>query len=69
MTKRVAVALIALGVALGGCSDGARDRAAPPAPTQPEPPVVPVDWTDPGLAADLGAGWTARRCEGDAPLL
>lgn len=28
-----------------------------------------VDWTDPALDADLGGGYRARHCEGDAPLL
>ncbi|MGH9038043.1 MAG: hypothetical protein ACRD0O_19975 [Acidimicrobiia bacterium] len=51
------------------------DDAATPGPVTttsaptPDPPVVIVDWQAPGLDVDLGEGFRARHCEGDAPVL
>lgn len=72
-------ALAALAVVVLAACD---DATASPTPTTPTPPVVSpvpsdgeapapgsVDWDDPDASVDLGDGWTASRCEGEAPLI
>lgn len=64
-TKRplLLASLLAM-LVIAGCGD---------APATPEPvtdPSVPqIDWSDPGVIAELPGGWTVHACEGDAPLL
>jgi hypothetical protein len=67
--RRLAAVLAAvLLFACGGWHD--YDAPAPPATstTTTAAPVV-VDWEAPALDVDLGDGFRARHCEGDAPLL
>ncbi len=60
---------MAAGVLFSACGGG-DDTAAPrPAPTTTTSPSVVVDWEAPALDVDLGDGFRARHCEGDAPLL
>jgi hypothetical protein len=70
LTRRAA--LVAAAVLLSACSGGAGDDARPsPASTTSTTAVaaVTVDWEALALDVDLGDGFHARHCEGDAPLL
>ncbi len=63
------------GALLSACTGGGNGDARPPpasvtsttATTAPAP--VSVDWSALALDVDLGDGFHARHCEGDAPLL
>jgi hypothetical protein len=65
----VAAAAVLL-LSLSACGG---DHAAAPGPvtttSAPAPESLIVDWESPGLDVDLGGGFRARHCEGDAPLL
>jgi hypothetical protein len=65
-----AVLLTVVLLSLSAC--GGDDAASPrPATTTsaPAPESLIVDWEAPGLDVNLGAGFRARHCEGDAPFL
>jgi hypothetical protein len=70
----LAAALLSAGVLLSACSGGG-DSEARPSPasttstTAAAPAPVSVDWNALALDVDLGDGFHARHCEGDAPLL
>lgn len=71
--------VVAALVGLSGCSDGGGDGedAGPTSTTEARPTtstsvleVPSVSFSDPAApAVDLGDGWTAKHCEGDAPLI
>ncbi|MGH8990476.1 MAG: hypothetical protein ACRDZ7_02985 [Acidimicrobiia bacterium] len=70
----VGLALVLGGLAACGGDDTAAPEPAPATTTTAAATTVTgsatvVDWTTAGLDVDIGDGFRARHCEGDAPLL
>jgi hypothetical protein len=73
LRRPAAAAAVLTTVFLAAPACGGNDAATPrpattTASTAAAAPVI-VDWEAPGLDVDLGDGFRARHCEGDAPLL